>query len=652
MLSSSRIFRLALFSLTVTLPAFAQQSPPQQQPPSDQPIPLGMRLGRRVELVRQNILAFPQVVIVDSPAAYAHMISQWTLRGRFPVLIDDGSHRAAQDIARFVRGFAPKSIVRWQPTEETAQQLVLPKSSAARAEAIAQVARAAWGAASEAQLQEIWNRTNFRPPGVVVARASDPAWTAALALAAARGQPIIWTDAPSGSPSGSNSAAQLAALDQSILSGLAALKDQWSWRELGDDIDGVTLCLNQPSKYKDGSEILALTDHIGRHADGSRWAWCGMIFGSESQAAYRAMCSIFIQPNSAWLFDSYRDKFKGYEIRHALEMLEQTKFSVATNLPPAGGLTHWRGRSEHGTGAGLILVNTQGFAHWFDLAPGRARPGDVPMLRVPALVHFIHSFSAESIDDESTIGGRWLERGAMGYLGACDEPFLGAFVPNHAVAARLLSTFALGSVVRHDAGPFAKPWKLNLFADPLFTLSPFTSRHESPGIIAGAVRLEEEMRSALKNHELARGARALVMLGRDEDVAKLARSAMRAEGDELSHDLARIALPAAFRTDDKPLLLDCFERVAANKNANAQLRDYLWHAMRDELSEGSPDERTIDLLRRAIRPESADDDAASLAPALSKTRGSGAVRSMYAELIAQAKLSDVRKGLEKGLKSW
>ena len=62
----------------------------------------------------------PTVVIVPGGDSYIEAIAQWTPQARFPVLIDDGSARAREDIARFVRAFKPPQVVRWERAGEAA----------------------------------------------------------------------------------------------------------------------------------------------------------------------------------------------------------------------------------------------------------------------------------------------------------------------------------------------------------------------------------------------------------------------------------------------------------------------------------------------------------------------------------------------------
>src|SRR4051812_21537986 len=63
-------------------------------------LPAQVRLGLRAEAVRRGWAAAPVVVIVSDPLSYVRAIGGWTLRSRYPVLLDDGSPSAREDIAR------------------------------------------------------------------------------------------------------------------------------------------------------------------------------------------------------------------------------------------------------------------------------------------------------------------------------------------------------------------------------------------------------------------------------------------------------------------------------------------------------------------------------------------------------------------------
>src|SRR5262249_1871807 len=160
-------------------------------------------------------------------------------------------------------------------------------------------------------------------------------------------------------------------------------------------------------------------------------------------------------PDSAWLFDGYDSSQPWilWDMTKAAGELDRIGIkSVLDDGPNGQGLSDLRVRAagvrqgptsslkgEPGMGidAGLIAGNTSGKPEFVDLKPGQGKPVDIPVLRRPAMVYFVHSFSAWSPTARSTIAGVWLERGAYAYLGSVDEPMLSGFLPTPLAMARL-----------------------------------------------------------------------------------------------------------------------------------------------------------------------------------------------------------------------
>lgn len=622
-------------ALLLTLTALA----PAQSPPAEAPPPQVL-LGRRADILRLTLKVRPTVVVVSSPDDYVRAIARWSLAERYPILIDDGSARSREDIARFVRAFEPKSVLRWKAA--AAPEDRLPEDPAELRLAIETAARLAWGAKDAEALAEVWKQSRFTPFGVVVASPADPAWTAALALAAGRGQPILWLDTKPAPISQFISEEQAQALDRAIAGQLDGLGRPW--RALGDEIDAVTLCLSHGVNINAKSGKLALTDALARGEGGGRAAYVGIVHGDAPQATYRAMCALFLQPRRAWLFDGYKqDLAPPYALPAAAKLLDQATFEVSTNTPPLGGLTHWRQRTKGGVNFDLIHVNSSGNADFFDLTPGRAFVGDVPFLNKPAMVHFIHSFSAQFAADAQTIGGRWLENGAYCYYGSMDEPFLGAFLPSQMVVTRLLLGAPFAAAVRQDD---TKVWKLNVFGDPLATLGKPAPRHDEPLSLDGATNLEADMKAALKAQRLEEAVTSLILLGRDKDAARIASAALAGDGKAATPGLARIAIPAAFREKNDDLFFSLYERLPPDAQRDHLIIDMLWQAARDGLST-TENKRLLSRLRAAIRDESMCDDAEAVAPALRRVFGVEAARSMYGTLLQRATADNVKQRLQK-----
>ncbi|MBL8744943.1 MAG: hypothetical protein JNK58_01160 [Phycisphaerae bacterium] len=609
------------------------------QPPADAPPPQVL-LGRRADVLRLNLKVRPTVVIVSSNDDFVRAIARWSLAERYPILIDDGTSRAREDIARFVRAFEPKSVLTWKA--EAAPDDRLPDDPALFREAIEAASRLAWGARDAEALAEIWKQSQFTPFGVVVASPADPAWTAALALSAGRGQPILWIESKPASISQFISEDQAQALDSALAGRLDELGRPW--RGMGDDIDALTLCLSLGVNINAKSGRLALTDALARAKDGTRAAYVGVIPGESPRAAYLAMCSLFLQPRHAWLFDGYKPEMAPpYAVPAAAKLLDQARVEVSTNTPPLGGLSHWRQRTLDGVNFDFIHVNSSGNADFFDLTPGRAFVGDVPFLNKPAMVHFIHSFSLQNPASAQTIGGRWLENGAYCYYGSMDEPFLGAFLPSQIVVTRLLLGAPFAAAVRQDD---TRVWKLNVFGDPLATMGRPAPRYDEPLSLEGAVNLEDRMKSALKAQRLDEALAALILLGRDKDAARVASAALADNGQSATPTLAAIALPAAFRERSDELFYGLYERLTPDIQRSPLVNDMLWQVARQSL-DSTDDRRVLAWLRASIREECMCDDAEAIAPALRRVFGVEAARSMYGMLLHRATAENVRQRLQK-----
>jgi hypothetical protein len=598
-------------------------------------LPPAARLGARVELVRRRIPVIPVVVLASDRWSYVEAIAGWSVTARYPVLYDDGSPEAGEDIGRFVRGFSPRRVVRYSSPAGG------PEDAGGVRGRIEDAAARAWGASSAAELGKAWAGIGFTPPGVVAANERDPAWTGALAFAAGRGEPIIWVN---GSGEGGGVDGEMSAASCDSLAGAlerACDGTGLAWRGLGDAIDAVTLCLAAPSKVRTGADATcAMTDLIGRHGaddgrgrvNGARWAWAGQVFGNESQASYRAMCALFLQPKSAWLFDGYPDSppWNTWDASRAAEVLGRMGLTTVLDDTPRQGLADWEFRASRPLDAGLVLVNSKGNADYFELSPGQGRPGDTPMLVVPAAVHFVHSWSAAWPTNRDTVAGRWLERGAYAYAGSVQEPFLQAFVPTPAVAARLGSGYPWGAAVRMDQGP---AWRITVIGDPLMTVGPEAPRSEAELPLAGVVDAADALPGLLKEKQFATALALLTRLGRDSDAARLGRAMMKDDPASFTPEAAAATVLPLFRAggaDRVSALVEVFERLPPQEADRPGLRDALWLACMPGLS-GKRDERLLGVLRANLRSGQVGRDAAALAPALSAVHGRRAASAMLGE---------------------
>jgi hypothetical protein len=446
---------------------------------------------------------------------------------------------------------------------------------------------------------------------VILADERDPAWTAALALSAARAQPIMWALLPKlsvDSPMTREEAEPLCRAIEEFCVGT-----DLPWRDLGDAIDAVTVCAALPARIQTSpEEFVATTDRLGRLDANNRWGWAGQIFGSEPQAAYRAMCSIFLRAHTAWLFDGYgsTQPWVQWDASAAAEVLEGAGLFAAVDDEPRNTLGDWKLRAERPVRADLILVNSSGNRGWFELPSGRGRPGDIPLLDVPSAMHMVHSWSAVAPGRRITVAGRWLERGVYAYVGSVHEPYLQAFVPTPVFAERLVKGGALGAAAR-IGGPI---WRVAVIGDPLLTIGPEAGRATAALPLEGAGAVEESMKAAAKEQRYAESAAALALLGRDADAAKLFAAVAREKPEALDGELARAVLFPLFRTGMDDEFLRAYAALPAELAADGAAVDALWHVGRRVAREGGEyREAALTLMAAHMREDQAQDDARELA---------------------------------------
>jgi hypothetical protein len=669
----------------------AQPAPPAEQAPRVlklEDLPAIVRVGVRAEIVRRRLGVVPVVVVVPDAASYVAAIGQWhTVRSapdgegkgasekaigaRYPVLIDDGTARARQDIGRFVRAFGPLRVVMWK-----AEGTAWPPEEDKRRALIERAAAAAWRsnpeAADDASLLDRLRTNGLVPPGVIGASVDDAAWPAALALAAGRGELIEWVKLqPPMDPSASW--AKKDAEEMSRALGAACERAGLSWRDVGDNVDAVTLCLHLPATVRldpgDPRIALATTDVIGRHSEGEaapwRWAWAGQIFGVEARAAYVAMSAIFLMPHRAWLFDGYEDKepWNRYDATAGARLLRERGLECFVSDDDVQGSTEWRGAAAGlgpfprdpdreppgGVEAGLITVNTSGMTEYFDLRPGQCRSADVPFLRVPAIVYFVHSWSASRPADRATIAGRFLERGAYAYAGAVHEPFLQAFVPTPQLVQRLLAGVPWGAAARLDEAPV---WKVAIFGDPLITLGPPAPRVDNDLPLQGAADLTDAMNEALKAGRYAEAMRMLAMLGRDDHVARLALALLREKSQAVTSEVAETALVSALlgageegRRSRLALMLELADLLGKRMEEVPEYRDALWHAATPQLAVISASEARR--LGRQIRGDTFLRDVEEVARAIRRAEGPESARDYLTGVLRDVRDAGTREAIEK-----
>lgn len=646
-----------------------------QSGPETPKTPTPIKLGLRMTALRLKVKMRPIVVLVKNEREYVDAVASWRMPGDyFPVLIDDGSDLGRENIARFVRAYLPRAVVRWDPTRgalplagaelpDKGGVREMPTDPAQKAERINASLFSAWGSTDVAGMKAGLREIGLDPVGITYASTSDPAWVAALALAAGHGQYLSWLDPQlvgGGQPGDTMAPQQLASLITGIEDG--AKQTEAKWDELSDDIDAITLCANAPSKIRGiGSggidQTMALTDRLGRKADMSRWSYSGLVFGDAQTAAYRAMCPLFLGVESAWAFDGYEfSQLTGrYNLKPVIEILMGTPVKLAFD-PARSSAKDFRGVARGGLESSFVYVNTKGQMWNFEFSPGKLYSFDVPMMNVPAVVHFTHSYSAQVVHHRSSVAGRWLENGAYAYYGSVDEPYLSSFVPGPDFFQRyFVYTAPFACCCRYEIAPLGK---LNVYGDPLQMAGPPPIRLEetlpSEGPLAGLKPMADEVKETLKAGKIEQAAAELVMLGRDKDAVRLCLAGLnvKATDGKPAPDRARlgaIGMPAAFRERDPAALATLCVAMPVSMRNDPFYVSLLWQAGRPTLS-GDPTPDMLTAMKSAIRELCAFEDLEDLTPAVRKAEGKQGVEGMWKMVIARTDDPKSRKDLEEALR--
>lgn len=429
-------------------------------------LPWPMQIGLKIKTIREQTPIIDRVVIVPDTATFMSEIKKWSYGGHWPILIDDPKYTPL-----FLARFKPEETIR-VPAVKTP----LPKGEKLQELMINTVANT-WGTGNEVALRYQWSSLGWEPPGIVITSETDPAWPAAVALAADRGQPLAFLADDFGKPNDTLDEDRFEKLKTTITE--IGQASGYSYQHLGDTIDTVTIVRDMAVKYNTilrENEQLAVTDGLGRHNDGKRWAIVGWIYGSPSHAVYQAMCGIFIDIQSALLYDSYPSEgsWKEYEMDTPKQKLSDQWMPVKFIKRPESGVKTWLKLVSQPLDSDLIFVNSRGNKDDFFVGDGNVTFKDVPKLKSPAIVHFLHSWSATAPTDINTVAGQWLENGAYAYVGSVHEPFLTAFVPPKTIVERMQSYSPFLVAARHlDKAP----WKITTIGDPLITLTKKPDRY-------------------------------------------------------------------------------------------------------------------------------------------------------------------------------
>ncbi len=312
------------------------------------------------------------------------------------------------------------------------------------------------------------------PPGVVISSPTASMLAGAVALAAGRFQPLIRLDSD-------KKYADALSLDQmEIFDHALSEKIRQSIPNLdriGDACDFVTVAGDFPYKYRDAKgEFEAVDDRIGRSpGSDQRWAFAGRMVGNAEESVYRAMCSLFLQPESALMFNGYDESappWSDYTMRTAASRFSAVMPTSQVAGEKPANLDGWHEIFDPFNRFGLVLINSSGSPTVFNLRGGPASTPDIPR-SIPAAVLMIHSYSATDPTDPSTIAGRWLANGAFLFYGSMNEPFLNSFRAPRLVGDLIANRLPIVAAVRASlAEPFGQPWRLVFLGDPLYAIKP------------------------------------------------------------------------------------------------------------------------------------------------------------------------------------
>jgi len=433
-----------------------------------------------------------QVCLVPDLATFFEAVARWDRSQYFPILIED-----AESTLRFLRAFQPARVVR------------LPKAAGpipperTWSTALASV-KASWREPETAPPPDPSHANPSprdacpndslgpTPPGVVLSNPDSPMLAAAAALAAGRFQPLVRLDSAK-RYSQTLTFDEFRKFDRDLTAAVSKVAPDHAG--LGDDCDFLTVAGNYPYRYRDAKgEDEAVDDGLGRSTEtGGRWAYAGRILGDPASSVYRAMCSLFLQPESIVMFNGYDEggpPWTDYSTRGASLRMAGVMASSHHAGRRGGGVEGWHEAFDPENRSGLVWINSHGSPTVFHLQNDEASTTDIPRT-VPCAVVMIHSFSASDPNDPSTIAGRWLSNGAFVYFGSMNEPFLQSFrTPNLAIDL-ITEHLPLAAALRNTSiEPYSAPWRLEYLGDPLYRLKP-----RRPGILRRPVGETDSPRS-------------------------------------------------------------------------------------------------------------------------------------------------------------
>ncbi len=627
----------------------ATQNTTQQEPAPADPIVWQVRVGDRASKVASYAATIDRVVLVPDQATFLTAISMWGFKnGRWPILIEDDFYTPI-----FIRRFQPQQILRLPGVGSDS----LPKDPAALQSKMLHAVSWIWRNPAESRTQaeglaageytnpqDIYNQAEWLPPGIVITSATDPAWPAAVTYAASYGQPLLFLEGDFGQPNDTLDPQKWATLNTAVED--LVRTTGYQYQTLNDDIDTLTIVRQLAARYRsadDPQEILAVTDGLARQADARRWAMTGWQFGSSVRSVFAAMSSIFIRPQLPLLIDTYPaddPRYAKYRQDAAPAPLQAIQMHPQLINNDQANLNTWHEAFEHGFVHDALLVNSSGQPDQFKLTantPGYTQ--DIPILRHPASVYFVHSWSAKQPDDLNTIAGRFLDNGAIAYVGAINEPFLQAFVPPTQLAERLKigTPFLLAARFENLV-----PWKILTIGDPLATFKPKGKPKRNPDLSKINWPNNTLDLSALVGQQALQAAESNNWAPFFDTCRKMNRGelALRYYRKEVAPTLSPATdqstlqhiIPVLFEQGTLPELAHAISSLPENARTRRAL-DMLWSRTNPQLA-NLEDETVLQILIDNIRQPRPAIDASRLAATIVRLQGSAAANTFLDQCAA------------------
>jgi len=614
--------------------------------------------------VEAKIPTLDRVVLVKDEASFLDEISHWRLEARWPVLIED-------DILapQFIRAFKPAQVVRRVEKAPNVDDPAVLKA------AIENAVSSAWNTATpkNSPLEAITAQT-YTPPGIAIMDTSDPAWVAGVALAAGRGLVPVFIPGNFGGANDVLAADQFDKLSKAV--DQCFVSTGLSYGQLGDALDGAVLCkttaqktiLNVSDALRPSArgmpainpaDPVAVTDALCRNTDGSRYAFCGAMFGTSTYCAYAAMSSLFLSRNSIGAFNSYQSAdFAKYGFTELAQKLPESGYTTKIWTGTTAHILDWRQMLSHGFDCDVLFLNSSGNSDFFELGtPGktpmkeRAAPGDIPILSKPLVLHMIHSWSLTAPMSHASIGGRWLESGVYAYVGSVQEPYLPAFSPPAEIMARCVNFVPYLIASRVWEGPFALPWRVATLGDPFMLIQAPKSFTPSarkappppvPGqeeVLANCKKLLVQSKEDKEGTASIAALRELIQLGEDKSATQFwSLCAVKS----FAPRVAPFALEPLFRQRNAEQFLTAYRMV---DQPTPRANDMLWQLWGDQLVEIN-DGDTILLFQKAVRSPWAVNDWRRLMPALSRIMSVDSARGELLKAAAKEQDLNQKKSLQ------